>query len=249
MTNQNQGDFRGAPRKPAICCISVLLGDIVQLARFLRDITASRPKVKTCAGLYDLYRSLGDVIRASSLAVDHYLGVPLDAPFLVGTTSFSSPEAKWASVTNSDFKKLEKAVQQFVAQLRTLRGVFEIYDQQLVNQIEFHFWLKSRWYREFGRLYQAGHIDLQSRRMYTRTLRLAQASEIPPNFRHSSSKVFEQLESVEELDVSGPEAVNRLVEAGQENVQQLEALKAELGEFIKAHCTMETLLASAPSRE
>jgi hypothetical protein len=229
----------------------MLLGDLVQLAKLVREVTDSGAEVKTCAGLYDLYRGLGEVINSSSLAVNHYLGAPQDAPFLVNTQSFNSPEEKWADTTNSDFKVLEKTVKRFVKQLRTLRDVFEIYDSELVDRIEFHFWMKSRWYGEFVRLYQAGHIDLASRRMYTQTLNLAQSSEIPRNFSRldPASAILEKLESVEEIDVSGAEAVDRLVEAGRDNLERLEAIKIDLGRFIKEHCSIESLIDSVPTRQ
>lgn len=223
----------------------MLLGDIVQLANFIREVRRSEPAIKTCAGLYELYRTFGDVVKVGDSVVSR-IAVPLDDPNLRNTRAYPSPEAKWADSANNEFARLEKAVKRLIRQLHALDIVLEVHDPELLARLDFHLAMKSMWYSEFMRLYEAGHIDLPSRRVHRRVLRLASLDEIRalPRSWDIREGDLRPLERVEEYDISGAEAVERLVTAGRRNVEQLRAVRDELGAFLKTNCRLEDLMTS-----
>jgi hypothetical protein len=220
--------------------------EIVDLAKFVKEIADQRrAKVTGWRRVYDVYRKLDAVIDSSVTAVEHYLPVPLDAPFLVHTTFYPSPLAKWVSVTNEDFRNLDVAVKEFLGSLHEIDQALEIYDSELAERIHFHFWFKSLWLRRFADAVMVGEVSSDGRLLRKTVLKLAaridKAAGCQPASR-DEARIVESLVVAEEFDLSQETQRAALVAAGRRNVEALKAVRAELASFIKSNCRIEDIL-------
>jgi len=101
--------------------------------------------------------------------------------------------------------------------------------------------IKGQWFSEFMNMYEAGRIELPTRRLRRTVLRLATMQEIPRNLDDRIS--WRRLLLREEYDLADPDAMERLVVAGRRNVEELEQIRAQLADFIRTHCALDDLLA------
>jgi len=218
-----------------------MLTEIIEIAKFGKELIDSKnAKVKGWRKFYDMYCKLDEVINSSVLVVEHYLPVPLDSEFLVSTTRFKSPIDKWVYYTNHDFKTLDKAVKEYLESFRELEGILEIYDRDLKEKLEYHFWVKSLWCKIFAQIFCSGEISSDGKKLRKKALRLAE--HIDKSWYERSMADIKALIISEEIDISEDELRMHVVEMGKKNIVALRQIKAHLGKYIKKNCRVEDLL-------
>jgi len=225
-----------------------LFGDMLQLGRLIRETLHNEPHEpqRSCAALYDLYRALDAVIESSRVGLKELGSLHTDS--VQTTKSFDSPEEKWAYFTNKAFEKVDESVIELVTALSAAEHALKIFGSEVHLRFDYHLGAKAAWYKEFVRLYDAGRIDVASRKVKRSVLRLAEDDELAilADYQTVDPETLDRLRDVEDLDVAGPAAIARLVEVGEKNVEGLATARDELAAFIRKYCTLDSLLASRP---
>jgi hypothetical protein len=193
-----------------------------------------------------LYRALDAVIESSRVGLTQ-LG-SLESDRVQKTQFFDTPEEKWAYFTNKAFEKVDESVIELITALSATEHALKIFGSEVFLRFEYHLGAKAAWYKEFVRLYEAGRIDVSSRKLKRSVLRLAEDDELAilADFQTVDPETLDRLRDVEDLDVAGPGAIMRLVEVGEKNVDGLATARDELASFMRKHCTLDSLLASRP---
>jgi hypothetical protein len=218
-----------------------MLEEIINLAEFGKELADIRKaEVKDWRCFYELYCRLGDVIDASVIAVESRLPVPPDAPFLVNTSSFPSPVAKWVYCVNEQFQRLDSAVVAFLHAYRQLEEFIDIFDADLRIHFLYHFWCKSHWSELFEEKFCSGRLSDDGKRLCKTALRLA--DRITGHPFGVPDAFTETLVVSEEYDTTYLEARQKLVIAGRSDIETLKAIQFDWAAFIEKNCQMQDLL-------
>jgi hypothetical protein len=220
-----------------------MLGEIIDIVTFSIDFISKRKKDSAgWSKIYKLYLSLGDVIEKSEMAINHYLPLPLDTPFLQNSSTFKSPVEKWVAVTNEDFRAVQHAVKEFLDEFRSLAQILEIYDEDLKGKIDFHIKWKSIWYSAFEELYMAGELQSDGKSFRRKWLKLKDKAVEGEKYHLKPKDITEKFLLEELIDISTIEKRDELIHLGKRNIEELKAAKQRLAVFIRENCKIEDLL-------
>ncbi len=88
--------------------------------KVINDALNPLNKIDLCS-LYDCYRTFHTMNSSIYVLLNHYFALTFDEPYLVNSTSFKSPDAKWRTVLNEDLKKATDATRAYLLNLGFLK--------------------------------------------------------------------------------------------------------------------------------
>ena len=103
-----------------------MLKDIITLTKLITKELKADKKINSATALYDMSRTLHQVIEYNSLVANHYLALRFDKDFLQNS-SFGEPIDKWRYFLNKDLKMLNKAIKDY---LLTIYNISVIEDEE-----------------------------------------------------------------------------------------------------------------------
>jgi hypothetical protein len=225
-----------------------ILGEVTELAKLLCEVLKAEPRGSGCLALLDLYRALGALIDESANLFERGFALGMDDPAV--QVPGRSPEDEWATRVAIRCGLVEGAMREFLSRFADVAEPLEIHDRDLVKRLRFHVDAKLAWFGAFYDLHQVGVVDIPSRRLRRKVVRLASLDEIPSAWRaRRVSRPEEELADYgfllsEEYDLADPHVLKRLISAGEGNVTALAQAHEELAAFIRAHCSLDDLLST-----
>lgn len=185
--------------------------------------------------LYDLYTNIDDITKTAITNIEE----------------FSLSDVHAEEEINERLELLSKSVRGFMRSFQHANNAIGVYDEELRRRLEICLWMKSWWYDEFVHIYTAGRVDKEAKKLRKRFLKMSfdlkKWVQKYPSLRrfHDIDPIPEFQEEVriwEEHDISTPENLEELLDAGRKNVAELVKLKDKLRQYLVENCTLRDLL-------
>ncbi|MGA1979874.1 MAG: hypothetical protein ABSG99_04830 [Sedimentisphaerales bacterium] len=182
--------------------------------------------------LYDLYRNLDEISQAAISSLN----------------SFELSQECSDARINERLDILSKAVKGFIGSFEHAFYAIAVFDEELSYRLAICLSMKSWWYREFAQLYCAGRLDGRAKKLKKKCLKMSfdveKWRERFKDYHYITRDPEFQREVLiqSEVDLSDEKKIEKLIQEGQKNVDEIKVLKQKLKEYLKENFALKDLL-------